>query len=148
VTSPRRSSGDGRDALLQRAYLLFGERDVDALLDRMTEDVEWPDVAGGAVLHGPTAIRAYWEGQFAVSRPEVRLTDVLAAGDDLVAVVDQRVLDLDGNQLVPPGVVFHRYTFRGDLVRRMVVFTDREAALRPVPMDREAPAAKSRQSGP
>jgi len=25
--------------------------------------------------------------------------------------------------------VFHRYTFDGDLVRRMVVFTDRDAAL-------------------
>ncbi len=29
----------------------------------------------------------------------------------------------------PPAVVFNRYTFEGDLVRRMMVFTDRAAAI-------------------
>ena len=118
-----------RVALLRRAYHLFNGREIDALLEMMTDDVEWPDVANGAVLHGKEAIRPYWEGQFAVTDPRVEPTDFVPAGDDLVAVVEQRILDLQGQPLAAPTVVFHRYAFAGDLVRRMVVFTDRDEAV-------------------
>jgi hypothetical protein len=56
-------------------------------------------------------------------------TEFIEAGDDVVAVVDQRILDLQGRPLMAPAVVFHRYTFAGDLVRRMVVFADRDEAV-------------------
>jgi hypothetical protein len=54
----------------------------------------------------------------------------VCSGDDLVAVVDQQVFDLRGEPLAPSTVVFHRYTFDGDLVRRMVVFNDLNEAIR------------------
>jgi hypothetical protein len=113
-----------RAAFLERAYQLFNDRNIDALLSVMTDDVEWPDVAHGAVLQGKAAIRPYWDEQFAVADPRVRPTAFIQAGDDVVAVIDQRVLDQQGQLLVSPQVVFHRYTFEGDLIRRMVVFTD------------------------
>jgi ketosteroid isomerase-like protein len=118
-----------REAFLERAYQLFNGRDVDALLSMMTDDVEWPDVANSAILCGKEEIRRYWEAQFAVSAPTVRPTEFIRVGDELVAVVDQRIHDLDGQPLVQPTVVFHRYTFDGGLVRRMVVFTDRAEAV-------------------
>jgi hypothetical protein len=118
-----------RIALLERAYRLFNDRHVDALLAMMTDDVEWPDVANRAVLSGKQAIRPYWAAQFAVADPQVRPTAFIDAGDDLVAVVDQRILDREGRPLAPPAVVFHRYTFDGGLVRRMVVFTDADEAV-------------------
>ena len=120
---------DGRVALLERAYRFFNERQVDPLLAMLTDDVEWPDVAANQVLHGKDEIRPYWAAQFAVVDPQVRPTDFVEAGDDVVAVVDQHVLDLRGQPLVPPTVVYHRYTFAGDLVRRMVAHGDRDAAL-------------------
>lgn len=58
-----------RVARLERAYRLFNERQVDDLLAMMTEDVQWPDVANDAVLHGREAIRPYWAAQFAVAGP-------------------------------------------------------------------------------
>jgi hypothetical protein len=118
-----------RVALLERAYRFFNDRDIDGLFTMLTDDVDWPDVANGAVLHGKEAIRPYWEGQFAVADPRVTPTAFIPAGDDLVAVIDQRILDLHGQSLVPPAVVFHRYTFSGDLISRMVVFADREEAV-------------------
>ena len=118
-----------RMVFLQRAYELFNDRDIDALLAMMTDDVEWPDVANNAVLRGKDAIRSYWEGQFAVADPRVVPTDFLEAEEDLVAVVAQRIADLQGRPLGPPAIVFHRYTFTDDLVRRMAVFTDRDDAL-------------------
>lgn len=118
-----------RIVVLERAYRLFNDRRVDELLALMTDDVEWPDVADGTTLHDKNAIRRYWSGQFATSRPQVTPTGFIEVGQDLVAEIDQRVLDLNGSPLVPPAVVFHRYTFAGDLVSRMVVFPDRDTAL-------------------
>ena len=118
-----------RIALLDLAYQCFDERRTDDALALMTEDVEWPDVANGAVLHGREPVRQYWEAQLAVARPNVLPTGYLEAGDDLIAVVDQRVDGLDGATLVPTRVVYHRYTFLDGLVRRMVVF-DSEAEAR------------------
>ncbi len=120
---------EGRVEVLRRAYQHFNDRDVDALLAMMTDDVEWPDVANGTMLRGKEAIRRYWAGQFAVADPRVEPTDFMEAGDDLVAVVDQRVTDLGGRPLAPPAVVYHRYAFAGDLVRRMLVFTDADEAV-------------------
>jgi hypothetical protein len=118
-----------RIALLRDAYRRFNARDIDALLGMMIDDVEWPDVASETVLHGKDAIRSYWQAQFAASDPQVEPLDVVEVGDDFVVIVDQRVADLEGRPLAAPAVVFHRYTFDGGLVRRMVVFTERSAAL-------------------
>ena len=120
-----------RVAVLRRAYERFDARDVDALLTMMTGDVEWPDVAGGSVLHGRDEVRSYWEGQFSVADPRVVPVELVVVGDEVVAVVEQRVTDLAGVPLAPMSVVFHRYAFEGDLVCRMVVHTDRERALAP-----------------
>jgi ketosteroid isomerase-like protein len=118
-----------RIAFLRKAYRRFNDRQIDGLLQMMTDEVEWPDVANNAVLHGKQAIRSYWQAQFSAGDPHVDPVDFIEAGDDLVVVVDQRVADREGRPLPVPAVVFHRYTFDGDLVRRMVVFTDRDAAI-------------------
>jgi ketosteroid isomerase-like protein len=118
-----------RIAFLRDAYRLFNAREIDALLQMMIDDVEWPDVANSAVLHGKQAIRSYWQAQFAAADPHVDPLDFIEAGDDLVVAVDQRIADLESRPLAVPAVVFHRYTFDGDLVRRMVLFTDRDAAI-------------------
>jgi hypothetical protein len=99
-----------RIAFLRKAYRRFNDRQIDGLLQMMTDGVEWP-------------------AQFSAGDPHVDPVDFIESGDDLVVVVDQRVADREGRPLPVPPVVFHRYTFDGDLVRRMVVFTDRDAAI-------------------
>jgi ketosteroid isomerase-like protein len=116
---------DEKVAFLEVAYRRFNERDIDALLAMTTDDVEWPDVARGKVLHGPREIRAYWEAQFAAADPRVTPTAFIPTGDDMVAVVDQRIFDLAGQPVTASTVVYHRYSFAGDLVSRMRVFADR-----------------------
>jgi hypothetical protein len=117
-----------RIRFLELAYHRFNERRIDDLLAMMTEDVQWPDVANGTVLEGKTAIIPYWEAQFAIADPTVIPIDFFPVGSELVAVVKQHILDHQGGVVAPPSTVFHRYTFKGDLVSRMVVFADREAA--------------------
>lgn len=122
---------DDQVALLERAYQRFNDRDVDALLAMLTDDVEWPDVANRKVLRGKPAVRSYWEAQFAAGDPRVTPTAYIPTGDDLVAMVDQRVFDLEGSPRGPSTVVYHRYSFEGDRVRRMLVFDDRNDAVMP-----------------
>ncbi|MBT0770986.1 nuclear transport factor 2 family protein [Kineosporia sp. J2-2] len=114
---------DARKALLIDAYRRFNGRDVEGLLSMMTDDVEWPDVPSQAVLRNKDEIRAYWQGQFAVSDPQVVPTDFEPgrSADELVAVVEQEVRGLAGEVLVDRREIRHRYSFRDGLVRRMVV---------------------------
>ena len=116
-------------AYLERAYRLFNERKIDDLLAMMIDDVAWPDVAHGVVLESKAAIRQYWEAQFAVAAPHVVPTGFLEVDDDLVAVIDQRILDLFGDPLIDPAVVYHRYQFNGGLISRMTVFERSEDAV-------------------
>ncbi len=118
-----------RATLLREAYQRFNSRDVDGLLAMMTEEVLWPDVANRSVLRGKEGIRAYWLAQFAASDPRVEPTDFVEVADDLVAVVDQRILDREGRVLAGPSIVFHRYSFDGGLVSQMRWFADRDEAL-------------------
>ncbi len=114
-------------AVLRSAYRLFNHRRIDGLLALLTDDVEWPDVAGGTVLRGKDAVRSYWEAQFVVVNSQVNPIEFRQVGEDLIAVVDQRVLDRQG-RLLADAVVFHRYTFTGGLVSRMVVCTGLDGA--------------------
>jgi ketosteroid isomerase-like protein len=122
---------DAKVQFLERAYERFNGREIDDLLAMMTDDVEWPDVARAKVLRGKAAIRPYWEAQFAVADPRVTPTAYIPTGEDIVAVVDQQVFDLDGKAMHPATVVYHRYAFDGKLVRRMQAYDDRNDAVLP-----------------
>ena len=115
-------------ASLERAHRLFNERRIDQLLAMMVDDVRWPDVGNGVVLDSKPAIRQYWDAQFTVSDPLVVPKGFLEIGDDVIAMVDQRVFDRSGNLMTDPGVVFHRYSFKGVLISRMSVHRSREDA--------------------
>ncbi len=121
--------GAEKIASLERAYQLFNERRIDDLLAIMVDDVRWPDVAHGTEIEGKAAIRRYWEAQFAVAAPYVVPTAFTEVEEDLVAVIDQRIVDLMGNLLMEPVVVFHRYSFKTGLISRMRVFGRREEAM-------------------
>ena len=58
-------------------------------------------------------------------QPQVVSREFVEVDDDVVAVIDQRIFDLDGG----PVVVFHRYSFRAGFVSRMTVSQRREDAL-------------------
>ncbi len=51
-------------ALIEQAYSAFNERDIDAALALMTEDVSWPKASEGGRVVGKEEIRAYWTRQW------------------------------------------------------------------------------------
>jgi ketosteroid isomerase-like protein len=106
-------------ALLRRAYDAFNERDIDAALELMHPDVDWPNGMEGGRELGLSAVRDYWTRQFSMIDSHVEPLGFTTQGDDTVAVdVHQVVRDLEGN-LLSDERVEHVYKFRGGLVERM-----------------------------
>jgi hypothetical protein len=102
-------------------YAAFNERDIDALLQQMTKDVDWPNAWEGERVRGQAGVRDYWTRQWSAIDPEVTPVAFHPRPDGTVVVeVDQAVRGLDGT-LLGEGRVLHVYTFQDDLVARMDV---------------------------
>lgn len=94
--------------LLTQAYAAYNRRDVDGLLDLLTDDIDWPD--GDARLTGKAAVRQYWLDQFTRTRTHdepVRFTE-LSPGRTAVHL-QQTVEDRHGRVLSRGAF---RYSFR------------------------------------
>ena len=106
---------------LRELYDAFNARDVDAVLDAVTDDVDWPNAWEGGRLHGKEAMRSYWTRQWAEIDPRVEPVELAERDDGRIAVaVEQTVLDLDGG-LIAKRSVRHVYAFKDGLVARMDV---------------------------
>ena len=109
---------------LQNAYDAFNNRDADAVLQLMVENVHWPNGWEGGYVEGKDAVKAYWLRQWKEINPAVTPTSYKEAGPDLVEVtVHQVVKDLDGN-LLSDGFVKHVYSFENGLISRMEIEKD------------------------
>ena len=106
---------------LDAMYAAFNARDVDAVLDHMARDVDWPNAWEGGRVRGHDAIRDYWTRQWAVIDAVVHPVAYTARADGSVEVeVAQLVRDLDG-AVVGEGRVLHVYRFEAELIVRMDV---------------------------
>ena len=106
---------------LRTLYAAFNARDVDAVLDSMAEDVDWPNAWEGGRIRGHQAVRDYWARQWAEIDPHVVPTSIETLPDGRLAVeVHQTVRSLDGS-LIGEGTVRHVYALEDGLVTRMDV---------------------------
>jgi hypothetical protein len=100
-------------------YAAFNARDLDRLIEQMSDDVDWPNAWEGGRLVGRDAVRDYWTRQWAQIDPRVEPTSFRERRDGSIAVeVDQLVRSLDG-ELIGQGTVVHVYSFRDGLIARM-----------------------------
>jgi ketosteroid isomerase-like protein len=109
------------ESQMQALYAAFNARDIDAVLDAMADDVDWPNAWEGGRLRGHDAVRDYWTRQWAAIDPRVEPVEIQTRPDGRVAVlVEQVVRDLD-RAVVSEGRVLHVYQLRGPLIVRMDV---------------------------
>jgi hypothetical protein len=108
-------------ALVTEMYAAFNARDIDKVIEQMTDDVDWPNAWEGGRLVGRDAVRDYWTRQWAEIDPRVEPTSFTERPDGSIAVeVDQLVRSLEG-ELIGQGTVVHVYSFRDGLIARMDV---------------------------
>jgi hypothetical protein len=110
-----------REAFLTELYAAFNARDLDALLEQMTADVDWPNAWQGGRVSGHEGVRDYWTRQWAEIDPSVEPIRFAVRPDGRVAVDVHQVVRSPEGELLAEGDVVHVYAFRDELIARMDV---------------------------
>jgi hypothetical protein len=102
-------------------YEAFNRRDIDAVLAKMSDDVDWPNAWKGGRLVGRESVRDYWTAQWAEIDPRVEPLSVNERSDGTLAVRVKQVVRSPDGELLAEGEVVHVYRMRGGLIARMDV---------------------------
>jgi ketosteroid isomerase-like protein len=108
---------------LRSAYDAFNARDVEAAVELMHPEVDWPNAWEGGRVVGREAVRDYWTRQFAQISSRVEPESFVDETDGAVTVgVHQVVHDAKSGEPLTDSRVRHRYWFdKAGLVTRMEV---------------------------
>jgi ketosteroid isomerase-like protein len=108
--------------VLRSAYRAFNARDVDAAIELMHPEVDWPNAWEGGRVIGRAAVRDYWNRQFAAISSNVEPEGFSEEPDSSITVdVHQVVHDTSTGELISDSRVRHRYRLEDGLVVRMDV---------------------------
>ena len=109
-------------AVLRRAYRAFNARDLEAAVELMHPEVDWPNAWEGGRVVGRAAVRRYWSRQFHAISSEVEPQEFTEEPDGAITVdVHQVVHEASSGELISDSRVRHRYRFKNGLVVRMDV---------------------------
>jgi len=107
---------------LRSAYRAFNARDIEAAVELMHPEVDWPNAWEGGRVVGHAAVRDYWNRQFAAISSMVEPDGFTEEPDGSITVdVHQVVHDARTGELISDSRVRHRYRLEDGLVVRMDV---------------------------
>lgn len=110
------------EATLRAAYEAFNARDVDAALELLHSQVDWPNAWEGGRVTGREEVAAYWSRQFESIQSTVTPEHFDPQLDgSIVVTVHQTVRDAETDDLLTDTRVLHRYRLQDGLVARMDV---------------------------
>jgi ketosteroid isomerase-like protein len=110
------------EATLRSAYRAFNARDIDAAVELMHPDVDWPNAWEGGRVIGRAAVRDYWSRQFTAMSSRVEPLGFAEEADGSITVhVHQVVHHARTGELISDSRVRHRYRLEDGLVVRMDV---------------------------
>jgi len=110
------------ELVLRSAYVAFNARDVEAAIELMHPEVDWPNAWEGGRVIGRAAVRDYWDRQFAAISSKVEPEGFTEEPDGAItADVHQVVHDARTGERISDTRVRHRYRFEDGLIVRMDV---------------------------
>jgi ketosteroid isomerase-like protein len=120
------ANGDPRDPpafeqQIRDLYAAFNRRDSSYVTRRMSPDVTWPRAFKGGVVHGPEAVRAYWEAQWKEIDPHVEPVGIERGGDGRYDVKVHQVVKALAGSVISDAIVHHAYTFDGSTIVSMEI---------------------------
>ena len=111
------------EEILRAAYRAFNARDLEAAIELMHPDVDWPNAWEGGRVRGRAAVADYWARQFDSISSKVEPGDFDHEPDGSISVaVHQVVHDAKTGALLADERVTHRYWIKdGSIIRMEVV---------------------------
>ena len=104
---------------LRSAYNAFNARDIDAAVELMHTDVDWPNAWEGGRVLGRDAVREYWIRQFEAISSQVEPEGFTEEPDGSITVDVHAVVGT--GELLSDSRIRHRYRLEGGLITRMDV---------------------------
>jgi ketosteroid isomerase-like protein len=110
------------EVVLRSAYRAFNARDIEAAIELMHPEVDWPNAWEGGRVVGRAAVRDYWTRQFASISGKVEPEGFAEEADGRITVdVHQVVHDARTGELISDSRVRHRYRLEHGRIVRMDV---------------------------
>jgi hypothetical protein len=110
------------EQLLRTGYRAFNARDVEAAVELMHTEVDWPNAWEGGRVVGRAAVRDYWKGSSppspAMSSPRASPMNRTAASRSMST---KSVHEVRTGELISDSRVRHRYRLEDGLIVRMDV---------------------------
>ena len=116
--------------LIAQAYAAFNQRNVDAALALMTENVSWPKASEGGRVVGKEEIRSYWTRQWQEFDPYVDPIEVIDREDGKTDVRVHQLVKSLGGDVLSDSEVGHIYTITNGLIERMDLKENEETSAR------------------
>jgi ketosteroid isomerase-like protein len=101
------------------AYKSYNERDIDALLELMCEDVDWSNALTGDRIKGHAEMRKVWLLQWTSLNPQTEPLDIYEDAEGRTVVLVREILREVGGRLLMDQEMEQVFTFRDGLVARM-----------------------------
>lgn len=96
----------GIEKFFNELYRNFNERNIEAVIANMTDDVQWANGMDGGYVYGHAGVREYWTRQFKLVRSNVTPMQIENDNNSFKIEVQQVVHDTNG-QLLADGIVHH-----------------------------------------
>lgn len=110
------------ESILWSACRAFNARDVEAALELMHPEVDWPNAWEGGRVIGRPAVRDYWNRQFEAISSRIEPERFTENSDGSITVdVHQVVHDARTGELISDSHPQHRFWLEKGLVTRMDV---------------------------
>jgi ketosteroid isomerase-like protein len=107
---------------LRAAYRAFNARDIEAAVELMHTEVDWPNAWEGGRVVGHEGVRGYWTRQFREISSTVEPERFEHEPDGSITVtVHQVVRDAKTDEVQADTHVLHRYWLQDGLIVRMDV---------------------------
>jgi len=105
--------------LIAEVYSAFNQRNIDGVLVRMTENINWPRASEGGRAIGKEEIRAYWTRQWKDFDPHVEPIEIIDRGAGKIDVRVHQLVKSLGGDVLSDSEVWHFYTTANGLIERM-----------------------------
>jgi hypothetical protein len=99
------------ESFFTELYQNFNERNIDRVIENMTEDVKWANGMEGGFVYGHEGVREYWTRQFKLVDSNVTPLEIKSKGGVIKIRVHQVVHDLN-KSLLSDEIVQHIFHLR------------------------------------
>src|SRR5436190_24214011 len=107
--------------MFESVYRDFNARDIDAILVRLIDDVQWPNGWEGGYIRGHGGVRNYWSRQWAEIDPSVTPGALATLPDGHVDVTVHQVVRDRAGALLSDSTVHHVYRVDGGRIVHMEI---------------------------